>query len=152
MLDITTAPNRYTLKSANLADAFTFAQHFETGEWVTLAAGNTVSRITGSSEITHLVTYPVITGSGRADVKFSRTLTLAQGDFEFVTDNFTSTPAISIGSELAVEGDGDATQARGRLTVAASGSAVRAICIDTDATASPATITCDTSAAGYIKA
>lgn len=150
MLDITTAPNRYTRKSANLADAFTFAQHFETGEWVTLAAGNTVSRITGSAEITHLVTYPVMTGSGRADVKFSRTLTLAQGDFEFVTKNYAATPTIAIGTELAVEGDGDATQARGRLTAAASGSAVRAICIDVDATAS--TITCDTSAAGYIKA
>ena len=150
MLDITTAPNRYTRKSANLATAFAFAEHFEVGEWVTLAAGNVVSRITGSAEITHLVTYPVMTGSGRADVKFSRTLTLAQGDIEFVTDNYDSAASIIIGTELAVEGDGDTTQARGRLTAAASSSAVRAICIDTDATAG--TITCDTSAAGYIKA
>ena len=64
MLDITTAPNRYTRKSANLADAFTFAQHFETGEWVTLAAGNVVSRITGSAEITHLVDLPGHDGLG----------------------------------------------------------------------------------------
>ena len=132
MLDITTDRTRFTASARKLPANFDFSTtSIAEGEWVELAAGGRVAKSSAAAINTSHNTFPVGTHTDRADVKSALVVEVPVGIFEAVTDNYDSSATINVGTLLTVEHNSGA----GRLTAAASGNAVRAICTDTDATA-----------------
>lgn len=144
IFEIKTDLTKLTMQQYSLPDSFKWASgqnEWQQGEWVDIAAGGKIARLSGTSGTasTSVNTFPLYTSSDRADVKFSRTMTVPKGfNYVFETDNYDGT--VNVGTLLAVETDGT----RGRLTPAATGEIVRAVCEDTDPTSDGGrgTITC----------
>lgn len=119
-------------------NSFNYGDPIEQGEWVDLAQGNTIARITGVSNSHN--TFPVWTNTGRIDVHFSNTVTLPLGsNYIFKTDQHDGDP--DIGDLLGVTG--------GKLVTATTSHAIRAICMDKDM---DGTITCRMLEAGNVTA
>ena len=101
--------NRVQNREIALASNFDFADAtaaFKRGFWVKDVAGVATHPGGSAGDGTDTVaTHPVLTASGRMDVRQSKKITVATGIFRFETTAYKTSGSYAVGDELTIEAD-----------------------------------------------